>query len=218
MASRFHINKQYFDKADWTVEQSSKEIKGGLKILNGVKRPIVTFFGSHKVPRTSPYYKHAEKVAFALGKAGYAILSGGGPGVMHAANSGATRAKTTSIGTSALLLTKEMVTDPIFTHKLPFHFLFARRFIMSIKSDALIFYPGGYGTLNELFEYLVLMQTGIVDTVPIICVNKRYWSGLLDWLKKNPLKNEFLIHDARDIGLIHFADDAKEILRIIRKG
>ena len=134
---------------------------------------------------------------------------------MHAANSGAIKAKTTSIGLSAALLEKEKVTDPIFTEQLSFRFLFARRFIMSIKSEALIFYPGGYGTLNELFEYVVLMQTGIVDTVPIICVNKKYWKGLFEWLKKNPLKKDFLIHDKKDLDLIHFVDDHNKIIKII---
>ena len=86
---------------------------------------------------------------------------------------------------------------------------------MSIKSEALIFYPGGYGTLNELFEYAVLMQTGIVDTVPIICVNKEYWLGLFDWLKNNPLKEDFLINDIRDINLLHFAENFEEIKKLI---
>ena len=126
-----------------------------------------------------------------LVKRGYAILSGGGPGIMHAANSGAMEAGAPSIGLRAELLEEQEVTDKIFTHKLSFHFLFTRRFIMSIKSEALVFYPGGYGTLNELFDYAVHMQTNIIDTVPIICVNKKYWQGLFDWLKENPLKKDF---------------------------
>ena len=136
---------------------------------------------------------------------------------MHAANSGATNSKAHSIGMRAELLKGEKVTDPIFTETLSFKFLFARRFIMSIKSEALIFYPGGYGTLNELFEYAVLMQTGIVDTVPIICVNKTYWDGLFEWLKNNPLKKDFFIHDLNDLNLIHFVDDHKEIIKILEK-
>jgi hypothetical protein len=86
---------------------------------------------------------------------------------------------------------------------------------MSIKSEALIFYPGGYGTLNELFEYAVLMQTGIVDKVPIICVNKKYWQGLFDWLKNNPLKENFFIQDIEDLKLLHFVDSAEEIFEIL---
>jgi hypothetical protein len=115
----------------------------------------------------------------------------------------------------ASLLTGERIDEPIYTNLLSFHFLFVRRFIMSIKSDALIFYPGGYGTLNELFEYAVLMQTGIVDTVPLICVNKKYWQGLFNWLEENPLQKKFFINGKKDVGLLHFADSSEEILKLI---
>lgn len=164
----------------------------------------------------SDVYKKCLYFSRELGKKGYAILSGGGPGIMHAANAGATEAKAHSIGLRAELLKGEEVTDPIFTQKLSFHFLFARRFIMSIKSEALIFFPGGYGTLNELFEYAVLMQTGIVDTVPIICVDKKYWQGLFDWLKNNPIKEKYFIHSS-DLNLITVVDDFDEMLVTLEK-
>jgi len=213
--SRLHKNKQYFANVDATVDKVREEINSGLALVNQIDKPIITFFGSHKVSPESTYYQHAQKVAHEFGKDGYAILSGGGPGIMHAVNTGATEVGAPSIGLRADLLKGERVNDPIFTHDYAFHFLFARRFIMSIKSEALIFYPGGYGTLNELFEYAVLMQTGIVDTVPIICVNKKYWNGLFDWLKNNPLKEDFLINDIRDINLLHFAENFEEIKKLI---
>ena len=212
-----HKNKEYYAKTEWTVDKVGQEINAGLALLNQIVQPIVTFFGSHKVQPKSPYYQHCKKVATELGKRGYAILSGGGPGIMHAANTGATEAGTISIGMKAELLKGEKVTDPIFTNEQSYHFLFVRRFIMAIKSEALIFYPGGYGTLNELFEYAVLMQTGIVDTVPMICVNRKYWNGLLDWLRDNPLKEDFFIHDLRDLKLLHMVDDAEELIAIIEK-
>lgn len=134
---------------------------------------------------------------------------------MHAANSGATEAETSSIGLRAELLKGERVTDDIFTDGFSFHFLFTRRFIMSIKSEALIFYPGGFGTLNELFEYAVLMQTEIADKVPIICVNKEYWNGLFHRLENNPMKEDFLIHGVKDLELLYFVDDVEEIIEII---
>ncbi len=213
--TRLHTNKQYLNK-DWTIDTVNKEINNGLEILNKIDKPIVAFFGSHRINKTNKYYKHCETVAFELGKNGFAIVTGGGPGIMHAANTGATKAKAPSIGLKAELLTKEIVKDKIYSHKSDFKFIFVRRFIMSIKSEALIFYPGGYGTLNELFEYAVLMQTGICDKVPIICVNKDYWKGLFDWLKKNPLKNKFFIHN-NDIKLLYFVDSEKEIINIITK-
>ncbi len=216
--TRLHKNKEYYANTEATIERVRQEINAGLALLNKVDKTIVTFFGSHKVAPGNKYYEHCKKVAQELGRRGYAIVTGGGPGIMHAANTGATQAKAPSIGLKAELLKGEKITDPIFTGELSFRFLFIRRFVMSIKSEALIFYPGGYGTLNELFEYVVLMQTGIVDTVPVICVSKKYWRGLFDWLKDNPLKNEFFIHDIRDLHLIHLVDDFDEVMEIIEKG
>ena len=215
--NKLHKNKQYYEDKDWTNEKIRQEIDNGLELLSNVNKKIVTFFGSHMIKKNHEYYKHAENLAFELGKRGYAIVTGGGPGIMQAANSGATRAKTTSIGLRAELLTDEFVKEPILTHDLSFHFLFVRRFIMHIKSEAVIFYPGGYGTLNEIFEHLVLMQTGILDKIPIICVNKKYWRDLFNWLKKNPLKQGFLKYNKKDIELLHFADNFEEIIQTIEK-
>ncbi|MBI3033510.1 LOG family protein [Candidatus Woesearchaeota archaeon] len=134
---------------------------------------------------------------------------------MHAANTGATEAKTISIGLKASLLTKEKITDKIFTHEMDFHFFFARRFTMLLRSEALIFYPGGYGTLNELLENAMLMQNNIVDNVPLICVGKKYWQGLFDWLKQNTLEYDF-INDA-DLKLLYIVDSVEEVLAIIKK-
>jgi len=211
----FNKNKQYFKNSDWTVKSVQDEINLGLNLLNKVDKKIITFFGSHRVKPSSKYYKDCMGFAQELGKKDYAVLSGGGPGIMHAANNGATKAGTISIGMKAKLLTKEKVIDPIYTDKLDFNFLFVRRFIMSIKSNALVFFPGGYGTLNELFEYAVLMQTGIVDKVPMICINKKFWKGLFSWLRDNPLKNDFFINDVHDLNILSFVDDVSEAFKII---
>ena len=214
--SRLHKNKQYLN-ANWTVEKVHDEINQGLTLLNKIDNKIITFFGSHRVSLKSQHYEHCMDVAYHLGKRGYAIISGGGPGIMHAANSGATKANVPSLGLRADLLKGEEVTEPIFTEKLSFHFLFARRFIMSIKSEALIFYPGGYGTLNELFEYAVLMQTSIFYKFPIICITRKYWQGLFDWLENNPLKEHFFIKNHEDLELISVVDTLDEIIKIIEK-
>lgn len=216
--SRLHRNKQYFSDASWTAEQVRREINQGLSLLNKIENEIITIFGSHRVSPGSHYYEHCRKLAYLLGKKGFAIITGGGPGIMQAANFGATQAQVPSIGLRAELLKGEQVLDPIYTDELSFHFLFVRRFIMSIKSEALIFYPGGYGTLNEIFEYAVLMQNKIVDRVPIFCVNRPYWQGLFDWLTANPLKKDFLKNKLSDLKLIHFVDSADEILDVIANG
>jgi len=213
---RLNKNKEYYDNVNRTIKGVKEEINEGLRILKRIDRDIITFFGSHMVPERSDYYRHANNLAFMLGKKGFAIMSGGGPGIMKAASEGAIRAKTPSIGFKARLLKGEQIKKKIFTHEHSFHFLFVRRFLMAIKSEALIFYPGGYGTLNELFEYVVLMQTGIVDEVPIICVNKDYWRGLFNWLRESPLKKDLFIHDSRDLELIHLVDEVGEVLDLIK--
>jgi len=209
-------NVQYFRDIVKTVEDVDKEVAEGLRILESVNRKIISIFGSHATKNNDKYYMHCEKTAYALGKKKFAILTGGGPGIMQAANTGAINAKTVSIGFKAGLLKKEQsVGNEIFTHQMSFKFLFARRFSLAIKSNALIFYPGGYGTLNELFEYVTLIQTHMVDPVPVICVNKKYWEGLFKWLKTQTLKHGYI--ESRHLKGIYFAETSEEVVKIIEK-
>src|SRR3989338_3593579 len=151
-----------------------------------------------------------------LGKCGYAIVTGGGPGIMRAANQGAIKAKAPSIGIMASLIKGESIKDRIFTKQLSYHFLFVRRFVLSIKSDALIFFPGGYGTLNELFEYIVLIQLGFIDRVPIICIDREFWDGMFKWLESKPNAFGYYIETQRDLKLIQLADSADEALKLLK--
>ena len=207
-------NERYLH-TKFTVDRVKREVNAGLKLLNGIKEPIVSIFGSHRTKENSPYYKQAKKVSYMLGKCGYAIVTGGGPGIMQAANSGATEAKAPSIGIRASLIKGEEVKDKIFTNQLSYHFLFVRRFVLSIKSDALIFFPGGYGTLNELFEYIVLMQLNFIETVPLILVGKKYWQGLFQWLEEQPGRKDYFIKQDRDLNLVDFCDTTEEIVNHI---
>jgi len=215
--SRLHKNKQYYSDVEKTGRHVRKEISTGLELLKKIDKSIVTVFGGHKVSAEHPFYQHCKNVAFELGKKGYAIMTGGGSGMMEAANRGATEAGALSIGIKAKLLKKELAKGSIFTHKLALRFIFVRRFLLAIKSEALIFYPGGFGTLNELFEYATLMKTGIVDKVPIICVNKEFWQGLFEWLHDKPLKENLYMSQTDDLKLLHIVDDLEEIMRIIEK-
>ncbi len=212
MMDQFNLNNQYLKKKV-TLDTVAQEIEKGLILINGISQKIVTFFGTHAIDVNHSDYKHCFVTAQELGKRDFAILTGGGPGIMHAANSGAKSANAISIGLKAKLLSKEQVEDPIYTATICFKFIFVRRFIMSIKSSALIFYPGGYGTLNELFEYLVLMQTHIVDKVPIICVHKEYWKGLFAWMKEHTHKEGYI--QEKDLELISFAETTEEIVKIV---
>ncbi len=199
-----------------TVKNTAKELDDGLNILRSIKQPIVSIFGSHITNEKHKDYINCEKTTYMLGIKGYAIISGGGPGIMKAANAGAKRAKTASVGFKAKLVQKEQhVDDNIFTHQYSFNFLFVRRYCLAIESNALIFYPGGYGTLNELFEYITLIETHMEEAVPVICVNKKYWEGLFKWLKANALKEGYITQ--RHLDYITFAETAQEVIKIIEK-
>jgi hypothetical protein len=207
-------NRQYFRDIVKTVSEVDKEIAEGLRILDGVDRKIISIFGSHVPEKKDKYYIQCEKTAYLLGLKKYAILTGGGPGIMKAANEGATRAKTISMGFKAGMLKNEQgVMDNIFTYQESFKFLFARRFCLALKSEALIFYPGGYGTLNELFEYITIIQIHLVDPVPVICVNKKYWEGLFKWLRAQPLKNKYIT--PKHLQGIYFAETSEEVVKLI---
>lgn len=192
MTIEFHKNKQYFQNGKWTIGKVQEEIDRGLKLLQRISQPIVAFFGSSRHRPGSALYQHAYQVAKTLSNDDYAIMTGGGPGIMHAANTGVMEIGGRSIGLKANLLEKEKITDKIYTDTLNFHFFFARRFILLIKTHALVYYPSGYGTLNEFLENLMLMQNNIVDRVPIICVDKMYWSGLSRWLKESVGENNLI--------------------------
>jgi hypothetical protein len=209
-------NKIYFDNAPWVADELKKEIDGGLAILKAVDKPLITYLGSHIAKKDEYYYKHAEKLAQDLGKIGYGAVTGGQNGVVYAANEGAKKSGMPSIGFKAGLLAKDNpVNELVFTESYSFYFVFARRFLLSIKSEALIFYPGGYGTLSELFEYVKLMQSGIVDTVPIICIGREYWADLIGWLKKKVLAEGYLVRGEKDIELIYVVDTVEEVLKIV---
>jgi hypothetical protein len=215
--TRLHKNKQYLKNMDWTVEKIRQEMTDGLDLLKIIDKPIVAVFGGHKVKPGSNEYEHCKKLAFELGKRGYAIISGGGPGIMQAANEGAKLAGAPSIGIKASLLVNEKSPDKNFTHKMGCHFMFVRRFLLSIKSEAMLFYPGGFGTLNEMFEYATLMKTNISDKVPMICVGKDFWEELFTWFNDKLLKNNLLNKNKDDLDVFHLVDSHEEIIRIIEK-
>jgi uncharacterized protein (TIGR00730 family) len=219
MVETNHISlerKKNYNHIIKTAKHTSQEIVDGLKILRSIKKDVVSIFGSHITKENSKDYISCEKTAYELGKRGYAIMSGGGPGIMKAANIGATRAKTTSIGFKAALLKKEQsVGDEYYTHTYSFHFLFTRRFCLAVESRALVFFPGGYGTLNELYEYITLIGTHMEEPVPVVCINKKYWEGLFEWMRNHAVKEGYIKES--DLKSIHVVDTPEEVIDIIEE-
>jgi len=209
------LNKAYLD-TKYTADLVSKEITEGLNLLKTVTVPIVSVFGSHKPTTGEKFFDMAREFGHKAGQHGYAIVTGGGPGIMQAANEGAMDAKAPSIGIKAGLITGEDMNEHIFTNEISYHFLFVRRFILSIKSNALVFFPGGFGTLNELFEFIVLIQLGFIDRVPIICIDREFWEGMFKWLESKPKLLGYYIESQKDLKLIQFADTAEEAIKLLK--
>lgn len=204
------VNEQYLtEKIDEEVEL---EVKKGINLLNQIKKPIITFLGSHVGQKGDFNYDLAYKIGNELGKQGFAIMTGGGPGIMEAGNKGAKDANTTSIGITNYLIKGEAIEENYFTHKLDLKYMFVRRFILSIKSQALIIFPGGFGTFNEMFEFITIMQVNIVDKVPIILINKKFWEGLNKWMQTLPEQDMI---KQEDLKLIRYADTFDEVMKIL---
>lgn len=171
--------------------------------------PAVSIFGSARVSRESPYYAQAEALSAALAQAGFAIIAGGGPGIMEAANKGAFETGGTSVGLN-IALPHEANNNQYQTISLMFEYFYARKATFFMHSFAYVALPGGFGTLDELFEALTLVQTGKVPPAPIVLMGKDYWSGVVDWLAKTVLSNGMI--GAHDLDLFIVEDDPKVVV------
>ncbi|NTV95979.1 MAG: TIGR00730 family Rossman fold protein [Thiobacillus sp.] len=175
-------------------------------------RPAVTIFGSARVPPGSPYYLLTETIAHKLSNAGFAVISGGGPGIMEAANKGAYYGKSPSVGLN-IQLPHEQHANPYQDVSQTFRHFFARKVMFVKFASAYVIMPGGFGTLDELMEVLTLVQTGKIRRIPIILVHGAFWHGLLDWVKAS-LAGEGMI-DPEDIDLLQVIDDPDQIVDAI---
>jgi uncharacterized protein (TIGR00730 family) len=174
----------------------------------------VSIFGSARTPRDHPEYARARHMARTLGGAGFSIITGGGPGIMEAANRGAREAGVASIGLD-IELPNEQGANPWVDHPLTFHYFFARKVMFVRYASAFVVFPGGFGTLDELFEAATLRQTQKIRHFPIVLVGTPYWSGLLDWLRERALAEGKI--SPGDVDAIRLVDDADEVLEIVEQ-
>ncbi|HYG45887.1 MAG TPA: TIGR00730 family Rossman fold protein [Bordetella sp.] len=172
--------------------------------------PAVSVFGSARISRDSPHYETCEAISAALADAGFAIIAGGGPGIMEAANKGAFEAGGTSVGLN-ISLPHEAHNNEYQTISLSFEYFYSRKATFFMHSFAYVALPGGFGTMDELFEALTLIQTGKVPPAPIILVGSEYWHGLVDWLAEQMLPNGMIA--AHDLELFTVEDDPRKVVR-----
>ena len=197
----------------WRVFRIMGEFVGGFDSLATVTKGV-SVFGSARTPETDPNYQAAVETGKLLAEAGFDVITGGGPGIMEAANRGAYESKKTSIGCN-IELPFEQKANPYQTKSLTFKYFFVRKTMFIKYSNAYIIFPGGFGTMDELFEALTLIQTKKIRNFPVVLFNSQYWRGLLAWITSMML-NEKMINE-EDLGLIYLTDSPKDAVDFIIK-
>jgi hypothetical protein len=189
------------------VATIAEELATGFRTMSQVTKGV-SFFGSARTPRGAPEYELAREVAACLGSSGFAIITGGGPGIMEAANRGAREAGALSIGCN-IELPEEQELNEFVDVGLEFRHFFARKVMFVRYASAFVIFPGGFGTLDELFEALTLIQTAKIHHFPVILVGPSEWEGLLDWMNRMVVARGRA--DQADVALIHRVDSPWEI-------
>ena len=201
-----------FIKEDpWRIFRIMAEFVDSFELLSQVG-PAVTIFGSARARGDDAYYQAAVAIAKGLAKNNLAVITGGGPGIMEAANRGAAQGKGKSVGLN-IELPFEQKCNRYVNVPIHFHYFFSRKVCFVKYSIGFIFMPGGFGTLDEFFEVLTLVQTRRIPRFPLILFGKTYWSGLLDWARTTVEKRKFI--SPGDLDLVTVTDDAQEAIRII---
>lgn len=196
------------------VAEISKEFEEGFKFLADYPKSV-TFFGSTMSVETDPYYESARTLSSRLVKElGYSIVSGGGPGIMEAADRGAYEVGGDSLGL-LINLPNHQPTNIYITKSLSFYYFFARKVCLAFGAEVFIFYPGGFGTLDEFFEIITLIQTQKIKNVPLICVGSEYWNKIKDVMKEEMLERGFI--NPEHLDLFTITDNHDEIIELVRK-
>ncbi|HIL93757.1 MAG TPA: TIGR00730 family Rossman fold protein [Cycloclasticus sp.] len=195
----------------WKVFQIIAEFVDGFEQLSHI-RPAVSLYGSARLKEDHPDYQRAEAIALALSNAGFSVISGGGPGIMEAANKGAFKGSSSSIGLN-IQLPHEQHNNPYQDISLNFRHFFARKVMFVKYASAYVVFPGGFGTLDELAEILTLIQTGKSRKIPIILVNENFWRGLIDWFTKTLLNAGTITKS--DLDLFQICETPDEVLKAI---
>jgi uncharacterized protein (TIGR00730 family) len=195
-------------KDAWRVFRIMGEFVEGFEALSA-RGPCVSIFGSARTWATEQEYMACVETARKLGEAGFGIITGGGPGIMEAANQGARQAGVASIGCN-IELPFEQGTNPFVDIAVDFRYFFVRKTMFVKYSEAFVIFPGGFGTMDELFEALTLIQTGKIRNFPVVLFGTEYWRGMMEWIRGTMVPNRKIAED--DLDLIHLTDDPDEVV------
>ena len=197
----------------WRVFRIMGEFVQGFEDLAHINSGVA-IFGSARTPPDDPEYKAAQETAALLARAGFSVITGGGPGIMEAANRGAFEAGGTSVGCN-IELPHEQGSNAYLTLSLRFKYFFVRKMMFVKYSDAFIIFPGGFGTMDELFEALTLIQTHKIHNFPVVLYGSQYWKGMLEWLRGPMLGEAKIVED--DLKRLHLTDSPSEIVEIVSR-
>lgn len=212
-----HENRYSLDDLDkgdsWRMFRILAEFVEGFDVLSKIQQPAVTIFGSARTDPSHPDYQMAEELAAALATHGYAIITGGGPGIMEAANRGAARNGGLSVGIN-IDLPHEQKANPFINMHLDFRYFFVRKVMFMKYSMAFVCFPGGFGSLDELFESMTLIQTKKIQPFPIILIGSAFWQGLVEWMKEQLYASKKI--SDKDLLLFHIFDTVEDAVQHIR--
>jgi hypothetical protein len=211
-AAAMNNDSTRFIKEDpWRIFRIMAEFVDSFETLSRVG-PAVTVFGSARMPKRSPYYKAAETLTRGLAKHNLAVITGGGPGIMEAANKGAAQGKGKSVGLN-IELPHEQAGNRFANIPIHFHYFFARKVCFAKYSLAFVFMPGGFGTLDEFTEIITLVQTERIPAYPLILFGRKFWSGLLQWVERDMVRPGYI--SPADLKLVTVTDDPQEAIDVI---
>ena len=188
------------------------EFLNGFEAVARIDRPAVSIFGSARVPEGGPVYEEARDVARRFAEAGFAVVTGGGPGVMEAANRGAREGNGLSVGFN-IELPHEQHSNPYVDIEMTFEHFYARKTMFVKAAEGFVIFPGGFGTLDELFEALTLIQTGKVLHFPVVLFDSEYWTPLRRWVRERLLPDGMI--SPEDLKLLHLTDDAQDAVDVV---
>jgi len=209
--SKYPIN-DFKSGESWRLFKIMGEFVEGIDTLHSLG-PAVSIFGSAKTEPKAPYYQKAREVAALFAKSGYAVITGGGPGIMEAANKGAIGEGVESVGLNINLPFEEKV-NPYTTKQIEFNYFFVRKVMFIKYAQAYIIMPGGFGTLDELFETITLIQTKRIRQMPVILIGSEFWNGLIQWIKGPMMENGMI--SPQDLDLFHVLDDPQKAVEIVK--
>ena len=212
MPYEYEINELAKEES-WRMFRIIGEFVEGFDSLSGIE-PAITIYGSARLKAGDELYSATEEIAYRLGQLGFSIITGGGPGVMAAANKGALKAGVKSVGLN-IALPKEQVCNDYSTKVITFDHFFTRKVMLVKYAVAFVIMPGGLGTLDELTEVLTLMQTHKIKPFPVVLFNSEFWKGFLDWLRSSVLSRKYVFED--DFDLLRVLDRPDDVVEAIRR-